>query len=213
MLIFGHAGLTLGAAILLKSTLAKCHSLPPRANTGMERLESTSGMHSTQNYSSNGRAKWLAFLEKIDIRLLLIGSLLPDIIDKPFGLLFFGETLSSGRIFSHTLLFLILITIAGLYIYRRQRKTYLLSLSFGTFIHLVLDEMWRVPQTLLWPFYGLQFDKVDTSEWLPGIFDALFTDPMAYIPELVGAVILTWFAITLLYRRKVLQFLKSGQLR
>jgi len=82
MLIFGHAGLTLGAAILLKSTLAKCHSLPPRANTGMERLESTSGMHSTQNYPSSGSAKWLVFLEKIDIRLLLVGSLLPDIIDK-----------------------------------------------------------------------------------------------------------------------------------
>ena len=94
------------------------------------------------------------------------------------------------------------------------KKVHSISLpfSFGTFTHLILDEMWRTPQTLLWPFYGITFNRVDIEEWLPNIFEALITSPATYLPELVGAVILMWFAITLLYQRKVLSFLKSGHL-
>jgi len=211
MLILGHAGLTLGAAVLLKSTLAKRHSLPPRANTGMERLESTSGMHSTQNYSSNGRAKWLAFLEKIDIRLLLIGSLLPDIIDKPVGQFFFRDTFSNGRIFSHTILFLLIITLAGFYLNRSYRKPWLLILCFGTFTHLIFDQMWLTPQTLLWPIYGFTFARVDLTHWTQNISYSLFTNPGVYVPELLGMAILIWFVLVTARRRKFYTLIKSGQ--
>ena len=87
MLIFGHTGITLGVAVLLKSTLARSYSLQPKVNKVTEHLESTPNMHSAQNEPPGGRARWLTFLEKTDTRLLLIGSLLPDIIDKPGGIL------------------------------------------------------------------------------------------------------------------------------
>lgn len=180
----------------------------------MPYLSQSSEVSSNQKSPATDRLSWLTSLaDKIDIRILLIGSLLPDIIDKPVGMLFFRETISNGRIYCHTLLFLILITLAGIYLYRSHHRIYLLVLSFGTFTHLVLDQMWRAHQTLLWPFYGLAFEKVDITEWLPGIFDALLTNPATYLPELVGAVILVWFAIILLLRRKVFRFLKSGQIQ
>ena len=150
MLVFGHAGITLGAAVLLKSTLGRTHSLRPRVNKVTECLESTPKMHSAQNEPSSGRARWLTFLEKIDTRLLLIGSLLPDIIDKPLGTFFFRDTFSNGRIFCHTLAFLLLITLVGIYFYRSRGKTWLLVLSLGTFTHLICDQMWLASQTLLW---------------------------------------------------------------
>ena len=213
MLVFGHTGITLGIAVLLSGALSRSHSVHDRMDQETQHDGQSSEVSSGEPGEATTRLSWLANLaDKIDIRILLIGALLPDIIDKPVGMFFFRETLSNGRIYSHTLLFLVLITIAGLYLYRRQRKTYLLTLSFGTFTHLLLDEMWRAPRTLLWPFYGAAFDKVDITEWIPQIFDAILTDPVTYLPELVGVVILVWFAVILLYQRKVFSFLKSGQL-
>jgi membrane-bound metal-dependent hydrolase YbcI (DUF457 family) len=155
---------------------------------------------------------WVESLaDHADLRLLLVGSLLPDIIDKPVGQFFFRETFSNGRIFSHTLAFLALISIIGLYFYRRSGRTWLLALSFGTFTHLVFDQMWRAPHTLLWPAYGLVFEKVDVTNWAPRMLHALLTDPQVYLPELAGAAILIWFAQSLVRRRRVFAFLKCGK--
>jgi len=160
------------------------------------------------------KASWLTYLSsRIDIRLLLIGSLLPDIIDKPVGHFFFRETFSSGRIFCHTLLFLILVAVSGIYLYRRYSKTWLLTLSFGTFTHLIFDQMWFSPRTLFWPLLGLSFERSDISNWIPNIFHALLTDPAVYLPELAGAVILIWFTWLLFRRREIFSFIKHGQVQ
>jgi hypothetical protein len=73
--------------------------------------------------------------------------------------------------------------------------------------------MWRAPHTLLWPAYGLVFEKVDVTNWVPNILHALVTDPQVYLPELAGAAILIWFAQLLMRRRKVFAFLKHGKVR
>lgn len=131
-------------------------------NIEVEGLEPPSQAFSDQNHDSWGGASWFTSLgNSIDMRLLLVGSLLPDIIDKPVGMFFFRDSLSNGRIFCHTLLFLILVTVAGLYFYRRYSKTWLLAFSFGTLTHLVFDQMWRTPQTLFWPLFGLPFERAD----------------------------------------------------
>ena len=189
MLVLGHTGITLGAAVLLKSTLT----------------------HPSQNDLSGGRARWLTFLEKIDIRLLLIGSLLPDIVDKPIGQFFFRGSLSSGRVFSHTLLFLILITLAGLYLYRSRARLWLLTLSFGTFTHFAFDQMWLSYQTLLWPLYGWSFAKYDFTNWVQQMFSILVTDPTVYVPELIGGAILIWFALSVVRRKQVYTFIRNVQ--
>lgn len=49
---------------------------------------------------------------KMDYKLIIIGSLLPDIIDKPAGMILLP--LENGRVFGHTLLFILLLLIIGL---------------------------------------------------------------------------------------------------
>jgi membrane-bound metal-dependent hydrolase YbcI (DUF457 family) len=146
----------------------------------------------------------------VDIRLLLLGALLPDIIDKPVGQLFFRETFSNGRIFLHTLLFLSLIILIGIYLFRKNSRTWLLVMSAGVFTHLIFDQIWLSPKTMLWPLYGLAFEKVNLTGWAGGIFYALLTNPAVYIPELIGGITLVMFAWTLLSRRKVRSFIRHG---
>ena len=211
-MIFGHIGITLGAAVLLNGALTKSRTFP----TGMDELRSQPPLPpekpSHQNRSSD-TSSWLNSLaDHVDIRLLLIGSLLPDIIDKPVGRFFFAETFNNGRIFCHTLLFLTVLILGVLYLYWRHSKTWLLALSFGTFTHLILDLMWLEPQTLLWPIYGLQFEKKGCLEsWLRGIIYAFLDNPIIGIPEMAGAVIVIWFVWLLVHRGKLYAFIRNGQ--
>jgi hypothetical protein len=212
MLILGHAGIALGAAVLLDRALSKSDLVVNRQDYSKEQPQSSSTLVRAQSFMSGNTGAHLASLVKqIDIRVLLIGSLLPDIIDKPIGLYLFRSTFSTGRIFCHTLLFLILITIAGIYLYKSRTKVWLLVLSFGTLIHLLLDQMWLVPRTLLWPVYGFHFPPEDVSEWGRQMLHALRMDPGTYVPEIVGGVILAWFIWTLARDSKVYAFIKKGR--
>lgn len=184
MLVFGHTGITLGATLLLSST--------------------PSGMQCVTSRISS-------FIRRLDLRLVLIGSLLPDIIDKPLGHFIFRETISNGRIFSHTLLFLAIISLAGFLLYRRWERTWLLALAAGSFWHLVLDEMWLAPRTLLWPAFGFSFEKLAIDNLFSHLLYNLFTYPKVYIPEIVGALVLAWFGLRLIRRGQVLNFLKTGR--
>jgi len=197
MLILGHAGITLGAAIALDAAWSK-------------RLPSTA----LADPPSNSRAYRFSSLAKhIDIRVLLVGSLLPDIIDKPVGHIIFRNTFSNGRIFCHTLLFLLVITLAGLCLYKRKRKIWLLILSCGTFTHLIFDQMWLTPHTLFWPLYGWNFPKEppDLVLWLKGTLTALVTVPSVYITEIIGALILGAFCWHLIRRGQLGNLVKTGK--
>ena len=209
MLLFGHTGITLGVAVLLNGVLIQSRT---RKNKMTESFQSSSETHYAQEHPPGSKLSSLTSLANyIDIRLLLTGSLLPDIIDKPLGMVFLRDSLSSGRVFCHTLAFLILITLAGFYLYRRYGKIWMLTLSFGTFTHLILDQMWKSPQTLLWPLYGLAFPKAALTGWLSKIGHALFTIPEVYVPEIVGVAVIMWFMWVLLRRRTVCVFIRQGR--
>jgi len=201
MLILGHAGITLGAAAALDAALCKRH---PRA---------TSCSQASPGSRCRPGIAWFASLARhIDIRILLVGSLLPDIIDKPLGHLLFRETFSTGRIFGHTLLFLLVISLAGIWVYRKEKKNWTLVLSFGTFTHLVFDRMWLSPGTLLWPLFGWEFEKVVLDHWLRSVLAALLTEPSVYVPEIIGAIVLGIFGLSLLRQGRLRGFLRTGRL-
>jgi membrane-bound metal-dependent hydrolase YbcI (DUF457 family) len=184
MLLFGHVGITLGAAAVLAGSVNR----------------------------QREKKSWFASLSKyLDIRLLLVGSLLPDIIDKPVGQYLFRDTFDNGRIFAHTLLFLIVISAVGLFIFKKQRRAWMLALAAGTFTHLLLDEMWQTPATLFWPWLGFSFPKIELEGWAQGIFHAMFFDPAVYIPEIIGLAIVLWFVVDAIKRRKVGAFTKYGR--
>ena len=214
MLVFGHTGLTLGAAILVSHALDRirfAQNTPDIREGGSSRCWIK--VRRPIELLGNRLSRIAGIGIHIDMRLVLIGSLLPDIIDKPVGLYFLKETFSNGRIFCHTLLFLIIITILilGLFIFKFYRKSWALMFSFGTLTHLIFDQMWRTPQTLFWPLYGISFSSMDLTNWFVNIFIALFTDPTVYVPELIGLGILMWFIWTLLRRRELIYFIKYGK--
>ena len=181
MLLFAHTGITLGAATLFADAV-------------------------------NRKPSWFASLSRyLDIRWLLVGSLLPDIIDKPVGQYIFRDAFNNGRIFSHTLLFFIVISTVGIFLYKKQRRTWLLALAAGTFTHLLLDEIWQTPVTLFWPLLGFSFPREELAGWASDIWSALFSEPRVYIPEIVGLVILLVLGIYLIKRRGLGAFLKNGK--
>ena len=207
MLILGHTGLTLGAAVLLSGVLGSILSQTPENNPGQP-IEKVA----TRPLQSRTRpAAWFTSLaSRIDIRFLFLGSLLPDIIDKPIGQLLFRDTFSNGRIFSHTLLFFILVTVTGIYLSRTRGKNWLPAIAFGVFTHLVFDQIWNIPKTLLWPLYGFAFEKINLCGWAGGLFYALLNNPEVYLPELIGGIILLLLAWTLVRRQGVKIFLGKG---
>jgi len=212
MLVFGHAGITLGAAVILARVLRNSRLSNITKKDITESSPRPSQVIPTPNGFPGHKVSWLnSMVNHTDTRLLLIGSLLPDIIDKPLGWFFLRETFSNGRIFCHTLLLLILVTVAGLYFYRHHGKTWLLAFSFGTLTHLMFDQMWYAPHTLLWPVLGISFERSDITRWVENTTHNLLADPAVFVPELVGAAILVWFVLGLVFKRRLSAFIKYGQ--
>lgn len=214
MLVFSHAGITLSTAWAISAIIKKRNRSVIEAN---DRLVNNSNQNPTLNQATTlttTKSSWItSLITYVDIRLLLIASLLPDIIDKPIGQLILRETFSNGRIFGHTLLFLVVITASGLIQFRFYRKTWLLVLAFGIFTHLLLDQMWLSPSTLLWPIYGVSFPRINLSNWLTNMIDTLLTLPIVVLPELFGVVIVALFLIELIRKNSLFHFLRYGKLK
>lgn len=205
MLLFAHAGITLGLAAIAAGVQNRriIHQEPP-SETTRHLLHPDLPSHLTDQ-----KKNWMDTLGNYgDIRLLILGSLIPDIIDKPVGLPLIG----SGKIFCHSLLFLILISASGWCLWHFRKKNWLLLISGGTLVHLLLDRMWLWPRVFFWPLYGWTFPRGIFDDWLPNIWHALLTMPSVYIPELTGAIIILYFAIILIHRKRVSAFIRYGQI-
>ncbi|OGO45101.1 MAG: hypothetical protein A2Z05_06810 [Chloroflexi bacterium RBG_16_60_22] len=185
MLLFGHTGITLGAAALVAGVV--------------------------KSRGVSGQSWFVRLSQYMDIRLLLVGSLLPDIIDKPVGQLFFREALSSGRIYAHTLLFLVVVAAAGLFLFKRCRQVWLLTLAAGSLMHHILDAMWSSPAVLLWPLLGFEFSRINVDLWLSNMWHVLFNEPSVYVPEIIGLAVLAWYGVTLVRGKRVGAFVRYGK--
>jgi membrane-bound metal-dependent hydrolase YbcI (DUF457 family) len=130
------------------------------------------------------------FFSHVSLAFLALGSMLPDIIDKPMGLIVFGSP-SMGRTFAHTLLFLMLLSALCLH----SRDIRFISLTWGLLIHLSLDVMWNSPETLLWPLLGPfpSAPLLNTMSYLEMVLSGL-KNPSILIPEVAGLAYLIFFA-------------------
>ncbi len=131
----------------------------------------------------------------VNVPWIAIGALFPDFIDKPLGRIILAETIGSGRIFAHTLLFVLLLGLAGYYLYN-QGKPELLIIAGASFCHLLEDQVWETPEVFFWPFLGWSFPKDTISgsfiEYLMIIFNRSY-DPGftgVFISEIVGLLII-----------------------
>ena len=102
------------------------------------------------------------------VALAAIGSILPDLVDKPVGYLVYGDILGHGRLYLHTLLFLALLACAGLLAWRLTRSRAPAVLAGLVGLHQLMDLMWLAPVTWLYPFLGPFPTEaaVDLGGWL-----------------------------------------------
>jgi len=193
LLVFGHVGITLAVGLLLKKAF-------PYKSDHADADEPVAG------------SSFRKIVDKMDLRILIVGSMLPDLIDKPLGQVILKESIGNGRIYAHTLLFLVVLSIVGFYIYRSRHHVWLVTLSFGSLLHIIEDEMWIMPKTLFWPFKGFTFDKLAPDYWLGSLWHKFLHDPSVYIPEWIGIAIVVGFGTWLVYRKEVRHFLRQGRI-
>lgn len=144
---------------------------------------------------------------KINYLFIIIGALLPDIIDKPIGEGIFASVFNNGRIYAHTLLFCLLLSVIVINYYKKKRNSTVLLIPIATFMHLLEDQMYMTPQTLFWPIYGWQFPQVyhsnDLLEYLLRVMKSTYTFKASYgfVSEIIGMIIIIYAGMCYLYKR------------
>lgn len=127
--------------------------------------------------------------DRMDLRFLALGAMLPDFIDSPVGLVWF-QSLESVRLIAHSLLaaggmmtIVVLATRRG-----RPRKRWM-PVAIGMLMHLLLDAMWNDPETLWWPFLGWGFSPSGAAS-VGAYVTGVLTDWRVWALEAVGLIYL-----------------------
>lgn len=94
---------------------------------------------------------WFVFRDPaFDYRLLIVGSVLPGVVDAVFG----GARVMHSLTFSVVLLGVLMLATSG----RKPIRKMLLGLPVGTLLHLVYTGAWTDTDVFWWPFFGFSFD-------------------------------------------------------
>jgi inner membrane protein len=150
--------------------------------------------------------------DRMDLRMLLLGALLPDLIDTPIGLAFY-DTFRGVRLFTHGLV-LAAVTMIGVVLATRRgrpRKTWM-PLAIGLLFHILFDAMWLDPETLWWPLLGTSFTPAGAET--AGVYVlSVLTDWKVWGPEAIGLIYLAylWSAARLSDAANRRAFFRTGR--
>ncbi len=127
----------------------------------------------------------------MDLRYVLAGSVLPDVIDKPIGTLLFHDTFGTHRLFAHSVVFPMIVFGVALIVTKRGTglRRGFIGLVIGAFVHLLLDATWATPEAFWWPFFGWEFPKVFESDFL-SLLGRMVSDPLVWAGEAAGTAYL-----------------------
>jgi hypothetical protein len=143
---------------------------------------------------------WQVFQDPaFDYRLVMVGALLPDLVDGPLG----GARVLHTLLFSVVLLALVMLATR----HHRRLRRHVLAVPVGTFLHLVLDGMWLRTKVFWWPLFGTAFG----GRGLPSLSRPL---PLLVFEETVGALALVWCwrRFRLGEQARLSAFLRTGRL-
>lgn len=151
---------------------------------------------------------------EMDLRWLAVGALLPDIVDKPIGSIFWNDVFHAHRLFAHALVAPVAGLVLVLAVTRRgtaSRKA-AIALVLGWFVHLFLDGVWVSPEGFLWPLFGVDFPRTAGSEFGTLLAD-LISNPLVWVGEAVGAGYLVYLWRTRLRQEgSVRRFIEDGRI-
>lgn len=135
----------------------------------------------------------------VDYRLVALGALVPDAIDKPLYRL---TSIPSDHTIGHTLLFSLALIAAGALLARRGEPR-ILSLGLGSLSHPLVDPVIAYPQTLFWPLLGWGFVP---SPGIPGWY------LRAIDAGLVVVAAAVWWRRSAGFRERARRFVQAGVL-
>jgi hypothetical protein len=150
---------------------------------------------------------------RIDYRFILIGAVLPDVVDGVLDV--FAYDNPSGRGAAHSLLTVVAVAVVVILGFRVETRLSVFGIPVGWLLHLVGDGMWEAPKTFLWPAFGTGFSATPAE---PYSWD-LLAEPLAHLStwgaEIAGALVLAWFwvAFGLGHEGRFRLFLGDGYLR
>jgi inner membrane protein len=124
-----------------------------------------------------------------DLRWLIAGSILPDLIDKPLGQRFLKPYFKNGRIYCHTAVFALLVLAAGAARLRRDDDQRLFLLALGVVCHHLGDRIWNEPETAWWPARG-PFIRHQRIKTILGQIMGAARDPEFWVGEITGTAFL-----------------------
>ena len=143
---------------------------------------------------------WLIFHDPaFDYRLVVLGAVVPDLIDGPLG---------GARVF-HSVAAGVGVLAAVMVMTRRRRRLRrrLLAIPIGMFFHLLLDGAWTTRSVFWWPFFGWSFHGARL--------------PMAHRPVLIlvaeeaagaAALLWAWHRFRMSETRRRRRFMRTGYL-
>ena len=146
-----------------------------------------------------------------DFRLVMIGSIVPDILDKPMGFFLALDLLNGNlRTIGHGGLFALAFVMAGLATHFILRNPQLLVMAVASAGHMVMDQMWKQWDTLLWPLRGLEYPFATTtmSEYLSFHIQGLLNpDPLDFFTAgiILGLLVYVFISSGTIF------FFKSGK--
>lgn len=141
--------------------------------------------------------RWIFRDPKVDIRFLLLGAILPDLIDLPVGTLLFADRFSTGELWFHSLTLPAVYMAAVLVLTRRGRsRRAWMALGIGWLLHLLLDGMWASQEVFLWPFFGWEIPPGEAPYW-PLAWERALNDPWRWVKSVIGLAYLSWLWVAL----------------
>ena len=146
----------------------------------------------------------------VDFRAAAVAALLPDLVDKPLSLTLFSDSGTSQGV-GHTLLAQATLSLAV-----ARLKPAWLPYALICNSHLLADQMWKYPRTLLFPFSG----RLDSWQFMGSpaamlaAYAEIVTRPAILIGEAIGLALLGWVAHRgrLTKKGPLARFLRTGSL-
>jgi membrane-bound metal-dependent hydrolase YbcI (DUF457 family) len=135
-----------------------------------------------------GLGFWHLTNDRRAVILCIIGSIIPDLIDKPLGLLL-PSVLGGGRTLFHALLIILMLLLCIFMFIQSKERLLAAGVAFALLLHQLLDEMWLEPENWFFPLLG-PFTGYMIPDYIRSYFWYEITNPYEWLCMLGTVVIL-----------------------
>lgn len=154
--------------------------------------------------------RWVFRDPKVDLRFLVAGVVIPDVIDLTTATLLGAGT---GELWAHTLAAPSVVAVGVVAATRRgRRRRAWMALVVAWLLHLLVDMMWLDARVLLWPFFG--WDLLESGDLWAAAWRRARSDPWRWVLEGVGLgyLVRLWFKSGLTESVARRRLVRSGRL-